>query len=331
MTAIIEAHDVQRWYPLQSGLIDMLTRSEPKYVKAVDGVSFSVTKGQSLGIVGESGCGKSTLGRVLLGLDEATGGDVSFAGRKLSSLTSSEKQEFRRAAQMIFQDPTMSLNPRMTIGAALSEVLAVHDICPPQDRATKVAELLDIVGLPPETTSRLPRTLSGGQCQRIGIARALALEPDVIIADEAVSALDVSIQAQVLNLFIELRRTRNLALVFISHDLEVVRHVCDQVVVMYLGKIVEAGPVKDVFENPQHPYTQSLIASVPRIDGPGLKSMKMLEGEPPSPLKRPEGCPFHPRCSHVMDQCKTGAFPERRKHGETLFSCHLKAPANAGL
>lgn len=331
MTAILEAHDVQRWYPLQSGLFDMLSGAKAQFVKAVDGVSFTVEKGQSLGIVGESGCGKSTLGRVLLGLDDATGGNVSFEGHALSSLSSTEKQKFRQAAQMIFQDPTMSLNPRMTIGAALTEVLAVHNICPPSERAEKVVELLSIVGLPPETTSRLPRTLSGGQCQRIGIARALALEPDVIIADEAVSALDVSIQAQVLNLFIELQRSRNLALVFISHDLEVVRHVCDKVVVMYLGKIVESGPVKDVFENPQHPYTQSLIASVPRIDGPGLHAMKMLEGEPPSPLKRPQGCPFHPRCSAVMDVCKTGGFPTLQEHGEAKYSCHLSAPTNPPL
>ncbi len=323
MGAILEARDLRRWYPLQRSLVDMATRADTRYVKAVDGVSFSVASGQSLGIVGESGCGKSTLGRLLLGLDQATTGEVAFRGYDISTLKPRETPKFRRSAQMIFQDPTMSLNPRMTVGAALAEVLKVHDICAPPDRASKVSELLDIVGLPPEIGARLPRTLSGGQCQRVGIARALALEPEIIIADEAVSALDVSIQAQILNLFIQLQRSRNLALVFISHDLEVVRHVCDRVLVMYLGKIVEAGPVAEVFDNPQHPYTRSLISSVPRIDGPGLESMEMLEGEPPSPLNRPEGCPFHPRCSNVMSRCTVGAFPDLHQFGETVFSCHL--------
>lgn len=323
MAVTLEANDLQLWYPLQRGIADIITGKEAKYVKAVDGVNFAIEPGVTLGIVGESGCGKSTLGRALLGLDSATGGKVTFGGRDLSDFTSSEKFEFRRSAQMIFQDPMMSLNPRMTVGAALVEVLSVHDICRPSERASKVSELLSTVGLPAEIGARLPRTLSGGQCQRIGIARALALEPDIIVADEAVSALDVSIQAQILNLFIQLQRSRNLALVFISHDLEVVRHVCSRVIVMYLGKIVETGPVDDVFSNPQHPYTQALVASVPRLDGPGLDAMKMLEGEPPSPLNRPEGCPFHPRCPHVMSRCKTGSFPASHRYGKSLVACHL--------
>lgn len=323
MATLIEAQNLQRWYPLQRGVSDLVNGSAPQFVKAVDGVSFAVQPGTTLGIVGESGCGKSTLGRVLLGLDDATGGGVAFAGRDLAGLTRAEKLEFRRSAQMIFQDPTMSLNPRMTVGSALTEVLAVHNICPPAERAEKVAELLETVGLSPGIAKRLPRTLSGGQCQRIGIARALALSPDVIVADEAVSALDVSVQAQILNLFIALRKRRNMALVFISHDLEVVRHVCDHVLVMYLGKIVENGPVAEVFSNPQHPYTQALVASVPRIDGPGLRAMDMLQGEPPSPLNRPAGCPFHPRCGQVMARCTQGEFPDTHKVGASHVACHL--------
>lgn len=323
MAAVLEAHNLHRWYGSRGRLTSMLTGSKASYVKAVDGVSFTVEAGTTLGIVGESGCGKSTLGRVLLGLDKASDGTVSFRGRNMGDFTKSELLGFRRAAQMIFQDPTMSLNPRMTVGAALTEVLAVHDICPPSDRKAKVSELLDTVGLPPSIAHRLPRTLSGGQCQRIGIARALALKPDIIVADEVVSALDVSVQAQILNLFIELQKKRNMALVFISHDLEVVRHVCDQVLVMYLGKIVESGPVADVFGKPQHPYTQALIASVLRIDGPGLSDMKMLDGEPPSPLNRPAGCPFHPRCDQAMDQCKQGAFPDTHVVGAVQVACHL--------
>lgn len=323
MGAILEASNLRRWYDLHRGLAGMLTGSGARHVKAVDGVSFGVEPGTTLGIVGESGCGKSTLGRVLLGLDKASDGEVFFEGRAMAGFTRADMLNFRRSAQMIFQDPTMSLNPRMTVGAALKEVLTVHDICPPSERQARVVELLDTVGLPAETAKRLPRTLSGGQCQRIGIARALALDPAVIVADEAVSALDASIQAQILNLFIRLQKSRNLALVFISHDLEVVRHVCDRILVMYLGKIVESGPVSEVLSNPQHPYTQALVASVPRLDGPGLGAMDMLEGEPPSPMNRPAGCPFHTRCPHVMERCRTGAFPDTYQRGMSSVACYL--------
>lgn len=323
MTELLKAHNLERWYAVRRGNGDFFTGSKAKYVKAVDGVSFAVSSGQTLGIVGESGCGKSTLGRVLLGLDTATGGDVTFNGSPISGFSKTQMLRFRRSAQMIFQDPMMSLNPRLSVGAALTEVLAVHNIVPPAQRQDKVVELLRTVGLTPAIASRLPRTLSGGQCQRIGIARALALDPDVVVADEAVSALDVSVQAQILNLFIELQRRRNMALVFISHDLEVVRHICDHVIVMYLGKIVESGPVADIFSNPQHPYTQALISSVPRINGPGLMNMEMLAGEPPSPTNRPDGCAFHPRCSKVMPHCKTGNFPATRTHGASQVACHL--------
>lgn len=322
MAATLKAENLHLYYSQQRELSHLLRRSEPPSVKALDGIDVTIKPGVTLGIVGESGCGKSTLGRALLGLEQATKGTVSFDDRDISTFSVPENLRFRRAAQMIFQDPSTSLNPRMPVGKALEEVLAVHHMCRASERAEKVAELLIKVGLLPEIATRLPRTLSGGQCQRIGIARALALEPEIIVADEAVSALDVSIQAQILNLFIELQRERNLTLVFISHDLEVVRHICDQVIVMYLGKMVESGPVEEVLNQPKHPYTQALVASLPTLDGPSLAEMTMLEGEPPSPLKRPEGCAFHPRCPQVQSKCKQGAFPETKQRGSVQIACH---------
>ena len=224
---------------------------------------------------------------------------------------------------MIFQDPYASLNPKMTVGDTLREVLKVHTICSPNQYDQHIEALLDRVGLSAKIAERLPRTLSGGQCQRIGIARALAVEPKLIIADEAVSALDVSVQAQILNLFLELKQQRNLTLLFISHDLEVIRHVCQRIAVMYLGRIVEMGTTAEVFENPCHPYTQALLNSRPNVDGPRLIDTEILPGEPPSPLNLPSGCTFHPRCSNALPECSVDPKPELTRLCNTNVACHL--------
>lgn len=325
MSALLSVENLRVWYPANRKLGELLKGAERKFVKAVDHVSFDINKGETLGIVGESGCGKSTLGRAMLGLEKITEGNVSFHDDSFSKFNQKKWLAFRQSAQMIFQDPFSSLNPRQTIGAALREVLKVHDICKPNERDDKIKELLFDVGLSPELMERYPGTLSGGQCQRIGIARALALSPDIIVADESVSALDVSVQAQILNLFLELKRKKNLALVFISHDLEVVRHVCEKVIVMYLGRVVETGTIEQVFNAPKHPYTRSLLSARPYVGGPALREMSILAGEPPSPLDLPKGCAFNPRCENVMDVCKTGEMPSLIETEAGCAACHLYA------
>jgi oligopeptide/dipeptide ABC transporter ATP-binding protein len=292
-------------------------------VRALDGVSFSVAPGEALGIVGESGCGKSTVARACLRLIEPDTGIVRFAGVDVASAGSSELRSLRRRLQIVFQDPASALDPRQRIADALGEPIRVHGIARGQEVARSVARLLDEVGLPPSAARRYPHEFSGGQRQRIGIARALALGPDLIFADEPVSALDVSVQAQILVLLEELRQRRRLAFVFISHDLGVVRHFCQRVAVMYLGRIVEEGPVPAIFEEPLHPYTRLLKASSPVPDPERAVAMNLQEGEPPSPVDPPPGCHFHPRCPFAMERCRTIAPALQEVVDGRRVACHL--------
>ncbi len=297
-------------------------------VHAVDGVSLTIAARETLALVGESGCGKSTLGRMLLRLIDPTSGTVSFMGEDLTRLDESEMRARRRHMQIVFQDPYASLNPRMTVADILGEPLMLHAVVPPAGRAARIAELLSLVGLRPEHARRYPHEFSGGQRQRIGIARALALGPDLVFADEPVSALDVSVQAQILVLMERLKAQRELAFVFISHDLGVVRHFCRRVVVLYLGRVVESGPVPGIFEEPLHPYTQLLKASSPVPDPAAAVAMAFQEGEPPSPVDPPPGCHFHPRCPRVMPVCRSLAPALQTVAEGRSVACHLYgAPA----
>lgn len=293
-----------------------------RLVRAVNGVTFALQPGETLGLVGESGCGKSTLGRAILSLGPVTGGSVSFDGIDVGAGDKQGIAQLRRETAMIFQDPYNALNPRLSIGAAIDEVLRVHKKVPADRIKARVAELMQLVGLSPTLADRRPRALSGGQCQRAGIARALAIEPKLIIADECVAALDVSIQAQIINLLIELKSRMNLALIFIAHDLGVVRRLCDRVAVMYLGRIVEEGATEDVFGAPKHPYTKALMRAIPEIDPDRGLPADPLGGEPPSPLDIPKGCAFHPRCPDVMPICRD-ALPKDRFVSGCKVACHL--------
>jgi oligopeptide transport system ATP-binding protein len=306
--AILELRDVKTHFPVTAGL---LRKRRVGTIKAVDGVTLSLGRGEVLGLVGESGCGKSTLARTILQLIPATSGAVVLNGRNLSDCSSRELLAARRDLQMIFQDPYASLNPRLTIFDALAEPLLVHKVCRPGEVGARVAELMRIVGLAPRFIRKYPHEFSGGQRQRIAIARALALEPKLIIADEPVSALDVSIQAQILNLLSQLRRKMNLSLIFIAHDLSVVKHISDRVAVMYLGRIVELGGALDVIDRPQHPYTRALVSAIPSPD-PDIERRRqriVLPGDPPSPLNPPIGCAFHPRCPYAREKCQAAVPP----------------------
>jgi peptide/nickel transport system ATP-binding protein len=292
-------------------------------VRAVDRVSFSVGRGDALGIVGESGCGKSTVARACLRLSEPDSGSVRFDGVDVLAASGARLRSLRRRLQIVFQDPASALDPRQRIADALGEPIRVHGIAKGKAVLTTVERLLDEVGLPASAALRYPHEFSGGQRQRIGIARALALGPDLIFADEPVSALDVSVQAQILVLLDQLRARRQLAFVFISHDLGVVRHFCQHVAVMYLGRIVEQGPVPEIFDEPLHPYTQLLKASSPVPDPENAVAMRLQEGEPPSPVAPPPGCHFHPRCPFAMDRCKAVAPPLRETGPGRVVACHL--------
>ncbi len=305
---LVEVRDLRKYYFEQDTLVDRLLGNETRSVKAVDGVSFDIHEGETLGLVGESGCGKSTTGETVLRLREATGGDVRFDGESVSGLSGGDLARFRRRAQIVFQDPFSSLDPRMTVGEIVAEPLVVHDL--PEEpvegsarewRRDRAADLLERVGLSAAQLDRYPHEFSGGQRQRIGIARALALDPDFIVLDEPVSALDVSVQAQVLNLLSDLQDEFGLTYLFIAHDLSVVRHLCDRVAVMYLGHVVELGPVDAIFESPDHPYTQALLESVPRasVEEQG-RYVDTLAGDVPSPRNPPSGCRFRTRCPVVI-------------------------------
>ena len=296
-------------------------------VKAVDDVSFSIEEGKTLGLVGESGCGKSTTGRSVLRLIEPTAGSVNFMGEEISTMPSSALRSMRRNMQMVFQDPFASLNPRMTIGEVLEEPLIVHGLFDRATRKRKVAEILDVVGLNQAYASRHPHEFSGGQRQRVGIARAIITRPKLVVADEAVSALDVSIQAQILNLLQALQKDFALTYLFVSHDLAVIRHVSDSIGVMYLGRMVEYGSCESVYSAPKHPYTQALLSAIPREHPDQVRQRIVLKGGIPNPASPPTGCHFHPRCASCMDVCKTETPPRIELSPETApgeyVACHL--------
>jgi oligopeptide transport system ATP-binding protein len=320
--ALLEVRDLVMHFPLTQGII---FQRKVGAVQAVDGVSFNVRRGETLGLVGESGCGKSTTGRAILQLYKPTAGEVVFQGRDLTKLDGGDMRKMRRHLQMIFQDPYASLNPRMTVGNIISEPMQIHRLVSKGERTQRVQELLETVGLNPYFANRYPHEFSGGQRQRIGIARALAANPDFIVADEPVSALDVSIQAQIVNLMEDLQNQFGLTYLFIAHDLSVVKHISNRVAVMYLGKIVEMAERNELYEEPLHPYTKALLSAVP-IPDPVIEKRReriILSGDVPSPINPPSGCHFHTRCPYVMDVCKR-VDPIFADQGNGHYvACHL--------
>ena len=315
---LVEVENLKTWYPVRGGLF-----SAKKHVKALDGVSFDIEKGETVGLVGESGCGKSTLGRTLICLERHKEGSYRIEGVDISSLSGSELRKARSSFQMIFQDPYGSLNPRMTVLKMLDEVLSLHTKLDADGRKARIAELLDMVGLPRQAMERYPHQFSGGQRQRIGIARALAVNPKFIVADEPVSALDVSVQAQIINLLKEIQARTSIAYLFIAHDLAVVEHISRRILVMYLGKIVESGPAREICSNPLHPYTKALISAVPSIDPVTRRSRIILPGDVPSPLDPPTGCAFHPRCPIAKPKCanETPSLFSQNESGTRCSAC----------
>lgn len=318
---LLEVNNLKVWYPIKAGWF-----SPTKYVRAVDDVSFTLKKGETLGLVGESGCGKSTLGRALVRLEKPSAGSFSLDNVEAATLTGSALRRARKNFQMIFQDPYGSLNPRMTIFRALDEVLRLHSKLDRNQRLERVAELLEMVGMDATQMYRYSHQFSGGQRQRIGIARALAVEPKFIIADEPVSALDVSVQAQIINLLRAVQEKTGVSFLFIAHDLAVVEHISRRIMVMYLGKIVESGPSRTLCSTPLHPYTRALLSAVPTIDNTGRKRI-ILSGDVPSPICPPPGCPFHPRCPLATAECLQSMPSLEARHGD---SEHLSACFHSG-
>ncbi|MBS4213509.1 MULTISPECIES: ABC transporter ATP-binding protein [Neobacillus] len=315
---LLEVNGLKKYFPITGGLFG----KKQGEVKAVDDVSFYVKKGETLGIVGESGCGKSTTGRLLMRLIEASDGKIVFEDKEITSMSNSELRKVRRDIQMVFQDPYASLNPRHSVEQILEEPLIVHGIGTKTERQKRVKEMLEVVGLSSYHAKRYPHQFSGGQRQRIGIARALMTKPKLIIADEPVSALDVSIQAQVLNLMKDIQKEFQLTYIFIAHDLGVVRHISDRVGVMYLGRLIELADSEELYENPKHPYTKALLSAVPIPDPDVKKKTILIEGELPSPANPPSGCAFHTRCGECMDICKTTRPTEHNLNGH-FVACHL--------
>ncbi len=325
-TPLLKVEHLHKEFPTGSGF--MGGKFSKKVVSAVNDLSFEIRAGETFGLVGESGCGKSTTGRAIMHLDPPTSGKVYFEGRDISKMNKKELKAMRREMQFIFQDPYASLNPRMTIGEIISEPMVIHGIGTPEERIERVRELLDVVGLNPEHINRYPHEFSGGQRQRVGIARSFILRPKLIICDEPVSALDVSIQAQVLNLLKDLQKQYGTAYLFIAHDLSVVQHISDRVAVMYLGKMVELSDWKSLYAEPNHPYTQALLSAVPIPDPDVQQNRKriILAGDPPSPIDPPSGCRFHTRCPIAQAKCSEET-PEFREIGEGHFcACHYAAP-----
>ncbi|MEV4300057.1 ABC transporter ATP-binding protein [Microbispora rosea] len=322
--SILEVRDLVKHFPLTQGIV---VKRQVGAIKAVDGVSFDLHRGETLGVVGESGCGKSTLAKLLMALERPTSGSVLVNGKDITTARGAELKRMRRNIQMVMQDPYTSLNPRMTVGDIVGEPFEIHtDVVPKGGRRRRVQELLEVVGLNPDHINRYPHQFSGGQRQRIGIARGLALQPEIIICDEPVSALDVSIQAQVMNLLERLQNEFDLAYIFIAHDLSVVRHISDRVAVMYLGKIVELGSDAQIYEAPTHPYTQALLSAVPVPDPEGRETRQriILQGDPPSPANPPSGCHFRTRCWKAQDICaeQTPAL-EARPGSDHPSACHF--------
>ena len=317
MEALLTVDDLKVHFPIKKGLFSRTVG----YVYAVDGVSLTLRKGETIGLVGESGCGKTTTGMAILRLIEPTAGKVTLQGMDVSRMTKSQLSTMRKKIQIIFQDPYSSLNPRMTVNQILSDPMEIHGVYQGRERKDRIAYLLEKVGLSPEQGRRYPHEFSGGQRQRIGIARALALNPQVIIGDEPVSALDVSIQAQIINLLIDLQEEFQLSYIIIAHDLAVVEYICDRIAVMYLGKIVETASYRDLYISPKHPYTQALLSAVPVPDPRAVKDRAILKGDVPSPINPPSGCYFHPRCAHRIEGCDQGEPALKDIGGNHYVAC----------
>ncbi|WP_103104963.1 ABC transporter ATP-binding protein [Brevibacillus reuszeri] len=317
-TPLIEVRNLKKYYPIRKGLLKRVVN----HVKAVDGLDFTIYKGETLGLVGESGCGKSTTGRTILQLLQPTEGEVIYEGKNLVGMRHGELRKLRKSMQMVFQDPYASLDPRLTVGQIIAEPIEIHSLYSGKEKDRRVDELLHVVGLNSYHAKRHPHEFSGGQRQRIGIARALALEPKLIVADEPVSALDVSIQSQVINLLQDLQGQFGLTYLFIAHDLSVVKHISDRVGVMYLGRLVELADKNELYDSPLHPYTKALLSAVPVPDPLAKRERIVLQGDVPSPANPPQGCTFHPRCAECMDICRTER-PKWKNIDGHYVACHL--------
>lgn len=320
---LLSARDLKVHFPVKQGFIDTVIKKKPPVtVKAVDGVSFDVIKGKTLALVGESGCGKTTTGRALIGLNTPTSGEVVFDGQRIDEASYEEMRKIRRRMQFVFQDPYSSLNPRMNVLTTLERSMILNEVCRPDEVKGRAEDLMKMVGLLPNQLYRYPHEFSGGQRQRISVARALSVNPELIIADEPTAALDVSIQCQVLNLMLDIRERLDLSMIFITHDLSVVNYMADEVAVMYLGKIVELGNVKDVFRHPIHPYTNALLEALPRRSAVLAERKVKLKGSIPSPMNPPKGCALHPRCPYATERCAMEE-PKLKDCGGVKVACHL--------